>query len=290
MKELSRFGSLFLCASMLNGCGQARRPAAVAQALMPIPCMTTSNCVARGGACMAGFCHADNECASTADCAAGQTCVPDPQFGGLCAAPNRPAAPTPAWSCTYGRDCPTGQGCGDDGLCHSDGECHADADCSTGAICYPGLASSNSGFCSGARPSRDPYCRADGHGACRSLCASTQDCGTGLTCVTGYCHFDDECQVQSDCSPNHLCQPRLGTPEYGYRECVMDPNPTCVTAPDGVCRFACKTDVDCTQGGGCRADGFCHASNECKQDSDCAAGEICYSRPLFGGLCGPARP
>ncbi len=282
-------GLMFVFSSvLLLACGS---PAGHSQqqngALTPIPCGVTADCIDRGGTCVSGVCHASNECAKDADCKAGQTCVSDAAFRGLCAKAGAPVVAGPAWSCSVGQDCPTGQGCGSDGTCHSDGECQADADCASGSICYNGESDLTAGFCDLGRTPQNPYCRSDGHGACRSKCANAAGCGSfGATCNAGFCHDAAECQVSTDCSPNHVCEAYF---DQGYSVCGDDPNPTCVTDPAGACRLACKSGADCTQGGGCSSDGLCHASNECKADSDCATGEICYPSATWGGLCGVPR-
>lgn len=261
-----------------------------------ISCTTTPDCAARGGTCVANECHADNECATAADCAAGQSCTPDPDFVGLCTAPGQPPAPLPAWSCTVGKDCPAGQGCASDGQCHVDGECHNTwqpdgtllGDCQGGLLCIasgPHL----DGFCTEDRGGPDSYCRSTGTGECRDLCATDDDCGTGNSCVGGFCHRADECHVTADCSPNHVCGNPAGWDDYGYQFCLDDPNPTCVDDGHGACRLACWHDSDCLDGGGCGADGLCHASNECQHDTDCDPGLMCYPEPEWGGLCGPPR-
>jgi Cys-rich repeat protein len=276
-------------AVLLIACGgKPNDPRSRVESLQTIPCAQTQDCAARGGFCMNGSCHATNECQTNAQCTAGQTCVPDMQFGGLCAAAAQPPVPLPAWSCSQGKDCPFGQGCADDGKCHSDGECHADSECAADQLCYPGSSGKSDGFCSGARSSVDPYCRADGTGACRSKCTVDDDCGTFNHCQSGFCHFGDECQSDADCGPNDSCVPRFEG-AYGISECDAQSMPTCVARPDGSCRLACKKDADCHDGGGCGADGYCHASNECASDADCPAGGVCYSSPEFGGLCGPNR-
>jgi hypothetical protein len=263
-----------------------------------ITCTVTADCIARGGTCVGGQCHADNECATDADCTGGDVCVADPDFIGLCTAPGAPPQPLPAWTCTQGQDCPTGQGCGSDGLCHVDGECHTMvdpqgntvSDCAAGLLCATGGPSTNAGFCTDERvPGANPLCRSDGQGACRSLCAAAADCGGfGATCVGGFCHPGDECVTTADCGLNHLCV----TPEYdaGYDVCEPDPAPPCVNDPQGICRLQCTVDNECVNGGGCAADGLCHASNECDTDADCDTGLLCYPTPDWGGLCGPERP
>jgi hypothetical protein len=261
-----------------------------------ITCQTTPDCSARGGTCIANECHADNECVADADCAATETCVPDADFGGLCTAVGSAPAPLPAWSCTYGKDCPHGQGCASDGACHVDGECHLSwqADGTLGGDCQGGLmcaasADSLAGYCTDGRGGPDPYCRSTGTGECRDLCNAGGDCGTGNTCIAGFCHRADECQVTADCSPNHLCANPPNWDDYGYQFCLDDPNPTCVDDGQGACRLACATSQDCLHGGGCEADHLCHGSNECQTNADCDPGLICYADAEFGGLCGPPR-
>ena len=265
------------------------------QSTQGITCTTTADCSARGGTCVAGQCRADNECASDSECGAGQTCVADADFGGLCTSAGQPAQPLPAWSCSTGKDCPALEGCGSDGKCHVDGECHLTwqngfevGDCANGQLCAaPG--SSLAGFCTDDRGGPDPYCRSTGTGECRAPCASDAECGTGNSCVSGFCHRADECQSTADCSPNHVCGLPAGWEDDGYQLCLDDPNPTCVDDGHGACRLPCATDADCLDGGGCASDGLCHASNECAVDSDCTAGLVCYTDPEFGGLCGPPR-
>lgn len=260
-----------------------------------IQCASTPDCSARGGTCIQNECRADNECAADADCAAGETCTPDVDFGGLCIAPGQPVMAGPAWSCAVGKDCPAGQGCGSDGSCHVDGECHntwgADGylygDC-TGAdeICATSDDIYN-GFCTRGRGGPDPYCRSTGTGECRYECTTADDCGAGDACTNGFCYGSDECTTTADCSPNHVCGVPENWDDYGVQWCLADENATCVPDGQGVCRWACETNLDCMNGGGCAADGFCHASNECTTVADCAAGELCHPHQNFGGLCGP---
>jgi hypothetical protein len=262
-----------------------------------ISCTTTPDCAARGGTCIANQCHADNECASDADCTGGDTCVTDPDFGGLCTAPGEPPHPLPAWSCSTGKDCPANEGCASDGLCHVDGECHNTwqgellvGDCSGGLLCAAGGDDPLAGFCTDDRGGPNPYCRSTGAGECRYQCATNDDCGTGDSCVAGFCHGADECDQTSDCSPNHVCGLPANWEDDGYHLCLDDENPTCVNDGQGACRLACATDVDCLDGGGCGADSLCHASNECQTTANCGPNEACYPNAEFGGLCGPATP
>jgi hypothetical protein len=265
-----------------------------------ISCSTTNDCAARGGTCASdGVCHADNECTSDSDCTGGATCASDPDFGGLCTAPGQPVEPLPAWSCTTGKDCPAHEGCSDDGKCHSDGECHLTwqagylvGDCAAEAVCAAPTPAGLAGFCSDERPGGpNPYCRSTGTGACRTVCNVAADCGTGASCVGGFCHADNECNATADCSPNHLCGLPAGWEDDGYKLCLNDPNPSCVSDGHGACRLACWTSADCLHGGACGSDHLCHASNECHVDSDCSdPGLICYPDPEWGGLCGPPRP
>jgi hypothetical protein len=280
---------------LLPSCDDGAPPMPPHQSAERISCLTTADCVARGGSCTGGECRASNECATNADCAGGASCVNDANFGGLCTSTGQPAVPQPIWSCQSGRDCPVGMGCGSDGSCHADGECTIDfatgADsCSAGQLCYNPGNDSPRGFCSSERGSPDGYCRSDGHGACRIECNADGSCnpGLGATCVMGFCHGPTECSTSADCSPNHICEAYLDG-SYGYGVCVDDPNPTCVVDPQGACRLRCQTDADCIDGGGCAPDGLCHASNECKTDPDCPNGEICYANSEFGGLCGAPR-
>lgn len=290
------FRSILVSACLLPACGQPADPPTTTTAR--ITCTATPDCSARGGTCVAGECRADNECTTDADCAAGQTCEADADFGGLCVTDGQPAAPAPAWSCTYGKDCPAGQGCGSDGTCHVDGECHntwgADGylhgDCANPEdICASSGPDPLAGFCTSGRGGPDPYCRSTGTGECRSECATDEDCGTGFSCGSGYCYADDECETTADCSPNHTCGTPEGWDDYGYQRCLTDENPTCVDDGQGACRLPCDTDADCIEGGGCAADNLCHASNECTDSSDCDPGLECYPTPTWGGLCAPPR-
>src|SRR5262245_22456203 len=156
----------------------------------PLSCTETADFSHSGGSCVANECHADNECATDADCTGGQTCVTSDDFGGLCTTPGEPPSPLPAWACTAGAQCPEGQGCASDGLCHVDGKCTLhwtpdgyleSDDCGADEICAASGASLE-GFCSDERNGPDPYCRADGDGACRTECAGDEECGTGGTC------------------------------------------------------------------------------------------------------------
>lgn len=284
-------GAVALTLTGCDGTGTSREGSYLA-------CTVTADCVARGGTCVAGACRAENECTTDADCAAGQACVADPDFGGLCAAPGAPTQPLPAWACQLGQECPLGQGCASDGFCHVDGECHTMidpqgntvSDCPGGLLCFTAGPIVGPGICSDDRAlGPNPNCRSDGEGACRTHCAVDTDCGIYATCDGGYCHLDDECVVDADCSLNHVCVDQVEF-DSGYDLCEADEDPTCVDDPEGVCRLRCAADRDCINGGGCAADGFCHASNECHTGADCPAGQLCYPVPQWGGLCGPPRP
>jgi hypothetical protein len=263
-----------------------------------ISCSNTNDCASRGGTCSSdGVCHADNECSSNADCTGGATCVSDPDFGGLCTASGQPVEPLPAWSCTTGKDCPAHEGCSSDGKCHTDGECHLTwqsgllvGDCSGGLLCAAPTPGGLAGFCSDDRGGPDPYCRSTGTGACRTVCTTAADCWNGASCDAGFCHWQNECATTADCSPNHLCGVPSGSEDDGIQVCQTDPSPTCMPDGHGACRLRCWTTADCLDGGTCASDGLCHAPNECHVDSDCDPGQLCYSSPEFGGLCGPPRP
>ncbi|CAN5185979.1 hypothetical protein BH11MYX1_BH11MYX1_05390 [soil metagenome] len=280
---------LLILVGLLFGC-TTQDHASITQRIV---CTTTPDCAARGGSCINNQCRADNECTTAADCASGETCAPDPDFGGLCTSAGQPLAPLPAWSCTVGKDCPLGQGCASDGTCHVDGECHNAwqgeylvGDCADASqICAASL-DPLAGFCTDGRGGPDPYCRSTGAGECRSACATVDDCGTGATCTGGFCHASDECHQTSDCAPNHVCGVPENWDDYGYKWCLVDQNPTCHDDGHGACRLACVSSIDCLDGGGCGADHLCHASNECHADADCDPGLTCLASPEFGGLCG----
>jgi len=303
MSKGSIFSLLALSATALApSCGDSKtqdptHPNRVA--VQRIECQTARDCVARGGACVAGQCRAQNECATDADCSAGGACVSDPNFGGLCRTGTAPVVPEPPWACTLGQDCPAGQGCGSDGTCHADGECTPatgsapQSGCAGAMVCFNAGNDGRTGICdddgrSPRSPDWDPWCRSDGAGACRLECDSDGTClgGAGMVCVGTFCHARSECATNADCSPNHVWQPD----SHGYSVCQEDSNPTCVMDATGACRLRCQSDADCVEGGGCRAsDGLCHASNECAASTDCPAGQICYPSAMFGGLCGASR-
>jgi hypothetical protein len=278
-----------VAAIIVSGCsGAPQHPGHSEGALMRIACMSKADCVARGGDCVNGQCVAANECAKDADCPQGQICVPDDNFGGLCAVSKDDVQAGPAWACQLGKDCPLGQGCGSDNLCHVDGDCSNNLPCANGQLCYNAGNDSDRGFCADARPSHDPYCRSDGQGACRNECDQNNSCGDGATCKNGFCHANDECAAAGDCAVNQICAPVSDSEDYGYSECANNPNPMCVDDGHGACRLQCNADTDCIDGGGCGADKLCHASNECAQDTDCPQGQKCYADPEWGGLCGAA--
>jgi hypothetical protein len=285
--------SLYLACLLVAACttGHDSTPTPITR----IACTTTPDCAARGGTCVANECHADNECSTDADCTGGQICTADADFVGLCTTPGLPPAPLPAWSCTYGSDCPALQGCASDGKCHVAGECHNHwqgdvqvGDCQDPAQICATSGNTLAGFCTDGRGGPDPYCRSTGTGECRTLCATSDECGTGNTCdAAGFCHRPDECTTTADCSPNHTCGNPDGWDDYGYLLCLVDPNPTCVDDGHGACRLACATDSDCLDGGGCAADHLCHASNECHSNADCDPGVQCLPDPEWGALCTP---
>lgn len=289
------FGGVLLVVGVLAvACADRPRPSeSQHESQARISCSVTADCAARGGACVGGECVAENECSSDSDCDGGLTCVADSNFGGLCTAEGAPAVPLPAWPCTFGKDCPLGQGCASDGLCHADGECtlawtsegYLEGDCEGGLLCVAS-GSNLEGFCTDGRGGPDPYCRSTGEGECRRLCANDEECSAGGACVDGFCHRADECEVDADCTPNHVCGTPEGWDDYGHGFCIAVEDPACVDDGQGACRLPCESDLDCFHGGGCGSDGLCHASNECQTDADCEAGQSCFPDPEFGGLCG----
>jgi Cys-rich repeat protein len=106
------------------------------QAQKRIPCKVTADCAVRGGICSEGLCRAENECATAADCSDGSQCVPDVNFGGLCATTEDPTpVPNPTMPCDKNGLCPAGQFCDADGMCRGVHACHSDKDCRKGQVC-----------------------------------------------------------------------------------------------------------------------------------------------------------
>ena len=108
-------------------------------------CTTDDDCgVGTGGTCVAGFCHAADECQTTADCSPNHTCgVPDgwDDYGyKLCLDDPNPTCIDDGHgacrlACATDADCLDGGSCGADQLCHASNECQTDADCDSGLSC-----------------------------------------------------------------------------------------------------------------------------------------------------------
>jgi len=183
LNRSSKYALWFASLLMLACAGGATEPLPEpvtlgTQAISRLPCLANADCSPHGGSCSAGLCHADNECATAADCSDGSECLADVHFGGLCAsADSSGPIPSPAGMCASDGSCPAGQACDADGMCHAIRACHSNRDCHKGQVC-----DSATGRCV-PRPPR----------ACRT---------------------DSDCPPGTVCDPaTALCSPRPCTPQ-----------------------------------------------------------------------------
>lgn len=317
----SHFGFIALLAGLGGaGCSEHRapgqKPGQSAQGIVRIPCTTTQDCRARGGACNQGQCTAANECATDADCGAREVCTLDTNFGGLCAPPAATPTPMPPWSCAADSDCPTAQVC-TRGSCDVPQTvtptvtpgCTTDADCQNGERCQSGACAPGVG------------CRADTDCASGEICRADQVCVPNpWACTTdadcdargGYVCTNGECGTASShgCnSQNCPCDVIAQNCAFGMRCYPFGPRVTdgqcfipgaraegdaCVEPPFGepescgtglVCVFAAEEDPA----------GICYSL--CATDSDCSGGNVCrtITEPSSGlradwGLCAAPPP
>lgn len=207
--------SLLLVGLLFAACASAPPDAdpptaAQGQAVSRIPCTATTDCGARGGACLASVCRAENECARDADCASGSTCAFDVNFGGLCQdSEEATAAPKPGTPCSSAGLCPNNLYCAADGVCRPKRRCKTNSDCPTGQICDPATA-----HCT--KPTPTP-----------PRCHRNADCPSGEVCdvTNGQCTHGPHCIPRPDGS---CCDPASGT-------CM-----TCKTDHDCPSAFACR--------------------------------------------------
>jgi len=276
---------LFLCLAFA-ACSADRAPPApigvTTQGIQRIPCATTPDCRARGGACLANVCTADNECAIDADCAPREVCTIDNNFGGLCGVPATTPIAGPAWSCTADVDCPTAQVCtrGSCGLAQTvtptvapppppPPGCQVDADCASGEICRADNVCVTHPWACTTDADCDPrggYICTNGqcgvatsHGCNAQNCPCdvfANNCAFGMRCYPfGPATSDGQCFVPGSRSAGDPCvEPPFGEPEscgLGL-VCVAESEDD----PTGICYQLCETDLSCP------SSQICHAITE----------------------------
>jgi hypothetical protein len=131
--------------------------------------------------CRLGHCR--NECATSADCAAGLSCVLDPSGVGAC----QLAAET---DCTMASECPEGLVCR---FMQCTNACETDRDCPGGSRCEADGAALACIDRSGVPCTFDEECDPIGTGErciarrCRRECFSDRDCRNDFRCSAGQC-------------------------------------------------------------------------------------------------------
>ena len=176
-------GLMMVSASLVAGCSSAKKIEVGGT------CILNSDCN-QGLACTAGKCH--DECHTSADCPAGQSCIIASDQTKVCQLPVET-------HCAYSSDCQTPLVCAADLRCRN--QCQTSVDCPSGQTCtttktcaessqvdsnnnlvWPDGGVVGSGGASGADAT--PSCPT---GAETCSCYPNDTCNTGLTCASHLC-------------------------------------------------------------------------------------------------------
>lgn len=242
--------ALALLASSFGACAPPRRAA------LGTECTRNSECDAPL-VCRLGFCR--NECATSADCAAGLSCVLTGAPGenhrfGACQLESET-------DCTLDSECPTGLVCR---FRQCTNACNENRDC-------PG----------GARCELDPTARGN---ACidrsSTPCTLDGDCVSGEFCLDGRCRA--QCGADRDCRNDFWCD--LGrTPS----PCLPPPRPSADAGLDaGACLGGVPENTVAECSDGCSNDG--DALVDC-EDADCCGVVSCDGATFCGARDAGAR-
>jgi hypothetical protein len=181
------------------------------------------------------------ECKQHADCSVGDFCVQ-----GLCLNPGvartSEGETCAVVTCGSDRDCNVGQRCNQRTfVCEQDLGCLANAPCGAGQVCNPAAST------------------------CEAGCATSQECGSLLTCEGGRCV---QCSKDADCGPGLSCDVAAGVCQgpsgcSTSRDCVSpqvcDDAAKICAAPRGPCTSneTCGSDQRCDTRTGTCIDGAC---------------------------------
>jgi len=209
-----------------------------------ISCKTTADCKAVGGQCQASVCRADNECKADADCAAGEICIPDKSFGGLCGVKGSTPTPGPAWTCKADTDCPAGQEC-------KAGQCVVPASkpTPTAEICDNNKDDDGDGLtdCKDTDCEREPPCQKTPPVTKTACHVLQQNCSAaGSRCWPGGEYAKDG--ICFPAGPMKQGDPCQEPPVDGPQACGK--GLVCVAADSTstpICRSLCGSSADCSQ-------------------------------------------
>lgn len=244
---------LLAAVAMLGGagCGGEEDVDPINDSGQRITCKVTIDCSARGGTCKKGVCVADNECKTSADCAAGQVCLPDKDFTGLCGTPGKPAVPGPAWSCVANKDCPTGQQC-------TAGKCELPPATAAKEICGNGKDDDGDGKadCKDLDCEREPACQKTppvkkcGGKPC-PCDVLKQNCTTsGYRCWPGGPYAKDGmCYPIGPLAEGAAC---VEPPVDGPKACGKGLVCVGTQSSGGICSKLCGTSADCKKTQACK--------------------------------------
>ncbi|MBX7191010.1 MAG: hypothetical protein K1X94_03080 [Sandaracinaceae bacterium] len=163
--------ALLASGALVSGCLPPRR------ASLGGECEINSQCDAPL-VCRLGYCR--NECATSEDCGAGQSCVLDLDKLGVCQLPTET-------HCTLATDCPPSLVCRFEQCVNA---CETDRDCLGGARCVvdpAGNACLDVGVVPCVFDGDCGYAESCLAGRCRPQCHTDRDCRRGLRCNEGYC-------------------------------------------------------------------------------------------------------